>query len=138
MILCLRVSFLSNQLLQIQNAKYFQGISLAWMHCCLSFLRLFYYSTWDVANHFCLQVFLSEQTLPSLSMSCSSARTLLQLLISFRVTLRVFSASRSCPLYWSLSSPELQLGARGVQIQIWYLSNIINFGNVLPYHLICR
>ena len=93
----------------------------------------------NVVNHFCLQAFLSEQSFPSLSMSSvllllfcyfsrlAATRTSLRLLISFRVTLKVFSASRSCPWYWILSSSEAQmvficLCQKMCSIQISYIS----------------
>ena len=77
----------------------------------------------NFASHFCLQVFLSEQSFPIFFLSCSSAVILLlfirvgaassnftqrvaSMLISFRAILRVFSASRSCPTYWLCSSPD--------------------------------
>ena len=98
----------------------------------------------NVVDHFCLQAFLSEQNFSSLSMPCCSstnvillfsnpqlvschlARTSLRLLMSFRVTLGFFSASRSRLWYWLPSSPEVQLvpkrwvSQRGVQFQISY------------------
>ena len=110
-----------------------------------------------VANHFCLQAFLSEQSFPSLPMSCCSstvnyfaaisfkvldfqlvysnntiARTSLRLLISFRVTLKVFSASRSMIL---LSSLELQLVLCQKRCSVAKIISLLviltNFWNVL-------
>ena len=71
----------------------------------------------NVANHFCLAISLSLRMKFFKFVYCLVfhkvrqllARSSLRLLISFRVTLKVFSASRSCPWYWILSSSESQL-----------------------------
>ena len=108
----------------------------------------------NVVNHFCLQAFLSEQPFPSLSyvllcftllllFFCFSkldrgpSSTSFRLLISFRVTLRDFSAGSHCPWYWILSCPESQLVFMAEEV---FNSNIIHvsFRNVLPFYLICR
>ena len=38
----------------------------------------------NVVNHFCLQAFLSEQSFPSLSMSCCSSSTVILLFFKVR------------------------------------------------------
>ena len=82
----------------------------------------------NVANHFCLAISLSLRAKFFKFVYCLVfhkvrhllARTSLRLLISFRVTPKVFSASRSCPWCWLLSSLQScnwYLVARGVQFQ---------------------
>ena len=100
----------------------------------------------NAASHFCPQAFLLEQSFPILSLSCSSTVILLLFccsnftrvtLISFRVTLRDFSVSRSCPSYWLRSSSDQiyqQYYCKYIYIYIYiYIYTYIYIYNIYIY-----
>ena len=104
----------------------------------------------NVVNHFCLQAFLSEQSFPSLSMSCCSSFFYCYFVVfqgQIAASLNFIPAAglRSgffLPVglvhdieYFPLQSLNWYLCQKRCSIQISYH---VNFRNVLPFYLICR
>ena len=130
--------------------KQFEAV-LLWLHFDITLFQLFEHryhimpirlpDKHNVVNHFCLQVqaFLSEQSFPSLSMSCCCSsftvillffkvsqrlvRTSFRPLISFRVTLRVVFCQQV--LYMILNT-FLSRVSTGIYVKRGVHSNIIS------------